>query len=86
MPLKLGRSRLVAMLLVSGIYDLFAVDRSGARAQFNKSMMWAYSGVKSLSVDERFKLMSSVRTPRSRSFCTRETACGASGSAFPLEI
>jgi acetyl esterase/lipase len=55
---RLEPQQLVAMLLVSGIYDLFAVDRSGARAQFNKSMMWAYSGVKSLSVDERFKLMS----------------------------
>jgi acetyl esterase len=30
----------------------------GSTSQFNKSMMWAYSGVKSLSVDERFKLMS----------------------------
>jgi acetyl esterase/lipase len=55
---QLEPNQLVAMLLVSGAFDPFAVDRNGARGLFYKSIMWAYSGVKSLSVDERFKLMS----------------------------
>src|SRR6185436_14992370 len=50
--------QLLAMLLVSGTFDPFAVDRSGVRGLFNKAIMQAYSGVESLSVDERFKLMS----------------------------
>ena len=50
--------QLAAMLLVSGVFDPFTIDRHGPRAWFNYRMMWAYSGVRSLSVDERFKLMS----------------------------
>jgi acetyl esterase/lipase len=55
---ELGPQQILAMLLVSGAYDPFVVDRTGPRGWFYKSIMWAYSGVKSLSVDERFKLMS----------------------------
>lgn len=54
----IARQQLAAMLLVSGVFDPFTVDRHGPRAWFNYRMMWAYSGVRSLSVDERFKLMS----------------------------
>ena len=55
---QLKPQQLVAMLLVSGVYDPFATDRNGVRAWFYETMMWAYSGVKSLAMDERFKLMS----------------------------
>ena len=55
---QLQPQQLVAMLLVSGVYDPFATDRNGVRAWFYETMMWAYSGVKSLAMDERFKLMS----------------------------
>ena len=55
---QLKPQQLVAMLLVSGVYDPFATDRNGVRAWFYETMMWAYSGVKNLSVDQRFKLMS----------------------------
>lgn len=54
---RLEPGQLAAMLLVSGIYDPFAIDRRGPQAWFNQRMMWAYSGAQSLSVDERFKLM-----------------------------
>lgn len=55
---QLEPERLAGMILVSGIYDPFTVDRQGGRAWFNERMMWAYAGVKSLGADERFKLMS----------------------------
>jgi acetyl esterase/lipase len=57
-PPQLKPHQLRAMLLVSGAFDPFTVDRSGPRAWFNRTVMWAYSGVESLSVDDRFKLMS----------------------------
>ena len=55
---RLESRQLRAMLLVSGVYDPFTVDRRGPRAWFNERMMWAYAGVKSLDADERFRLMS----------------------------
>jgi acetyl esterase/lipase len=48
----------MAMLLVSGTFDPFMMDADSGRAWFGKRMMWAYTGVKHLSVDARFRLMS----------------------------
>jgi acetyl esterase/lipase len=50
--------QMMAMLLMSGTFDPFRVDRDGGRAWFGKRMMWAYTGVKHLSTDPRFALMS----------------------------
>src|SRR5262249_55138725 len=54
----LKSEQLVAMLLVSGTFDPFAVDvNSSGNAWFYRTIMWAYSAEKHLGSGERFKLM-----------------------------
>jgi acetyl esterase/lipase len=69
------------MILMSGVYDPFTIDRHGPRAWFNERMMWAYAGVHSLSADDRFKLMS-VPTHVTAAF---PPSYISSGNADPLE-
>lgn len=51
-------NQLSAMLLLSGAYDLDAVDYHGDYAWFLKTVLWAYSGVNNFLADDRFRLMS----------------------------
>jgi len=55
---QLKARQLSAMLLLSGAYDPSEVDYEGNYGWFNKTVLWAYSGVKNFQEDERFKLMS----------------------------
>jgi acetyl esterase/lipase len=50
--------QLSAMLLLSGAYDLEAVDYHGDYAWFLKTLLWAYSGMENFLGDQRFRLMS----------------------------
>ena len=55
---RLARERLEAMLLLSGAYDLDAVDYQGEYAWFLRTVLWAYSGTKEFLADQHFRLMS----------------------------
>jgi acetyl esterase/lipase len=55
---ELSPENLRAVLLLSGAYDLGAVDYNGDSAWFLKTVLWAYSGVKDFLNDEQFKLLS----------------------------
>lgn len=55
---RLARERLRALLLLSGAYDLDAVDFQGDYAWFLKTVLWAYSGAENFLEDRRFRLMS----------------------------
>lgn len=54
----LNPEQLVAVLLLSGAYDIEAVDFEGDYAWFLRTVLWAYSGTRNFLNDERFKLVS----------------------------
>lgn len=70
-----------ALLLLSGAYDLDAVDYEGDQGWFLRTVLWAYSGIKDFRDDEQFRLMSitpHVTKTFPRSFIS-------SGNGDPLE-
>jgi acetyl esterase/lipase len=48
-------------VLVSGAFDLEGLDFAGSYGQFLKTVLWAYSGVRNMLSDERFRLGSIVQ-------------------------
>jgi acetyl esterase/lipase len=50
--------QLTAVLLLSGAYDLAAIDLDGKFGWFLRSVLWAYSGSRNFLSDERFALAS----------------------------
>lgn len=50
--------QLRGVMLLSGAYDIDAVDFNGPFGWFSRTVLWAYSGVKDFLHDERFRLMS----------------------------
>ena len=50
--------KLKAVMLLSGAYDVGAVDLEGDQGWFLRTVLWAYSGVKDFTNDEQFKLLS----------------------------
>ena len=50
--------RLRALVLVSGAYDLDAVDYAGEQGWFLRTVLWAYSGTRNFRDNEPFRLMS----------------------------
>lgn len=71
-----------AVVLMSGAYDVGAVDFNGPNAGFVKTILWAYSGVKDFHKDEKFKLLS-VTNYVSRAF---PRAFISSGNGDPLSV
>jgi acetyl esterase len=66
----LPAGQLRAILLLSGAYNVDAVDFNGSFGWFVRTVLWAYSGVRDFARDERFRLLSvtnyvSERFPRS---------------------
>jgi acetyl esterase/lipase len=57
----LRKEQLAAMVLVSGAFDMEAVDLSGDHAWFLRTVLWAYSGTRQFLSDERFRLISVTR-------------------------
>lgn len=55
---ELNLDQLFALLLVSGAFDLTALDFHGDYAWFLKTVLWAYSGVENFLEDDRFRLLS----------------------------
>ncbi|MGR8932748.1 MAG: alpha/beta hydrolase [Gammaproteobacteria bacterium] len=55
---SLHKEQLFALLLLSGAYDLTALDFDGDYAWFLNSVLWAYSGQKNFLEDDRFRLLS----------------------------
>ena len=55
---SLKAHQIAAALLLSGAYDLDAVDYHGNYAWFLKTVLWAYSGTEKFLHDRRFRLMS----------------------------
>ena len=55
---ELDPNQLSALLLLSGAYDLTALDFNGDYAWFLNTVLWAYSGVENFLEDERFRLLS----------------------------
>ena len=55
---SLKAHQIAAALLLSGAYDLDAVDYRGNYAWFLKTVLWAYSGTENFLHDRRFRLMS----------------------------
>ncbi len=49
---------LKAVMLLSGAYDVGAIDLRGNMGWFFRTILWAYSGVKDFTRDEQFKLLS----------------------------
>ncbi|WP_312166549.1 alpha/beta hydrolase [Phenylobacterium sp.] len=49
---------LKAVMLLSGAFDVGAVDLDGDMGWFLRTVLWAYSGVKDFTKDEQFKLVS----------------------------
>lgn len=54
----LAAGQLRGVLLLSGAFDIDAVDYDGPFGWFSHTVLWAYSGVKDFLDDERFRLMS----------------------------
>jgi acetyl esterase len=54
----LNPEQLVAVLLLSGAYDIEAVDFEGDYDWFLRTVLWAYSGTRNFLNDERFRLVS----------------------------
>lgn len=54
----LAPGQLRGIMLLSGAYDIDAVDYAGAFGWFSRTVLWAYSGAKDFLHDERFRLMS----------------------------
>ena len=50
--------QLTAVLLLSGAYDIEAVDFKGDYGWFVKTVLWAYSGTRNFLSDKRFRLVS----------------------------
>ena len=55
---KIAPRQLAAVLLLSGAYDLGAVDLDGKYGWFLRTVLWAYSGSRNFLRDERFALAS----------------------------
>jgi acetyl esterase/lipase len=55
---RLQPEQLDAVLLLSGAYDLAAVNLDGDYGWFLRTVLWAYSGVRDFLKDERFRLAS----------------------------
>lgn len=55
---QLKPQQLAAVLLLSGAYDMEAIDLQGDYHWFVEAVLWAYSGTKDFLDDERFKLAS----------------------------
>lgn len=55
---SLPPERLRAVLLLSGAYDVSAIDFDGDGAWFVKTILWAYSGTRNFLDDKQFKLLS----------------------------
>jgi acetyl esterase/lipase len=55
---KLRPRQLAAVLLLSGAYDLGAIDLDGKYGWFLRTVLWAYSGSRNFLNDERFELAS----------------------------
>jgi acetyl esterase len=55
---SLKPEQLVAILLLSGGFDIEAVDLEGEFGWFLKTVLWAYSGSRDFMNDERFRLIS----------------------------
>ncbi len=55
---SLPPERLRALLLLSGAYDVSAIDFDDDHAWFTKTVLWAYSGTEDFREDEQFKLLS----------------------------
>ncbi|QSA97049.1 alpha/beta hydrolase [Methylococcus sp. EFPC2] len=55
---QLKPDQLSSVLLLSGAYDLAALDFEGDYAWFLRTVLWAYSGVENFLDDERFRLLS----------------------------
>jgi acetyl esterase/lipase len=54
----LKQNQLSSMLLLSGAYDVGAVDFHGRFSWFLKTVLWAYSGAQDFTKNERFHLVS----------------------------
>jgi acetyl esterase/lipase len=54
----LQAKQVAAVLLLSGAYDIEAVDFGGANGWFVRTVLWAYVGTKDFLSDDRFKLAS----------------------------
>jgi acetyl esterase/lipase len=57
-PALVKPDQLVAMLLLSGAFDLSALDFHGKLGWFLRDVLWAYSGKKDFNADARFQLLS----------------------------
>jgi acetyl esterase len=55
---RLKPTQLAAVLLLSGAYDLGAIDLDGKYGWFLRTVLWAYSGSRNFLNDERFALAS----------------------------
>jgi acetyl esterase/lipase len=55
---SLEADRLAAVLLLSGGFDIEAIDLEGDFGWFLKTVLWAYSGTRDFMNDERFRLIS----------------------------
>ncbi len=55
---SLPPEQLRATLLLSGAYDVGAIDFKGDHSWFVKTVLWAYSGTRIFLDDEQFKLLS----------------------------
>jgi acetyl esterase len=60
---QLHPEQLAAVLLLSGAYDLEGIDPQGQHGWFVRTVLWAYSGTRNFTTDERFRLASVTRRP-----------------------
>src|SRR3546814_1484098 len=71
----LSPDQLCALLLLSGAYDLDAVDYDGDQGWVLRTVLWASSGIKDFRDDEQFRLMS-ITPPVTSAFPRRFISSG----------